>query len=237
MREGGLWNKIKVEEVRRNRESGVIKKEEELVGDTTHYHAHSGFEAVRYVDEKGGEQKKSQSKPTKRCRCKDREGCNHPWELADEGAGTIVKSATKMYWGHKASILGFPRQGVPLDAPAVQDATTNDGETIYPHVESLFEMYPEIKGSVKRVLYDSACDNKKLKEKFQQEFGVELKTSLNPRRKEEITEDLPHGIERITPYGVPVCWNGHEMEYKGCGMSMRSSSTSCQRMRGRNQSV
>ena len=88
---------------------------------------------MRYVDEKGGEQKKFQSKPTKRCRCKDREGRNHPWELADEGTGTIVKSATKMYWGHKASILGFPRQGVPLDARAVQDATTNDGETIYPH--------------------------------------------------------------------------------------------------------
>lgn len=94
---------------------------------------------MRYVDKKGEEQKKSQSKQTKRCRCKDREGCKHPWELAYEGAGTIVKSATKMYWGHKASVLGFPGQGVPLDARPVQDAATNDGETFYPHVESLFD--------------------------------------------------------------------------------------------------
>jgi len=96
MRESGLWNKIKVEEVRRNIERGVIKKEEELVGDTTHYHAYSGFEVVRYADEKEKEPKKSRSKPTKRCRCKDRQTCGHEWELADEGAGTIVKSGQKM---------------------------------------------------------------------------------------------------------------------------------------------
>lgn len=28
-----------------------------------------------------------------------------------EGAGTIVKSGGKMYWGCKASMLRFPRQG------------------------------------------------------------------------------------------------------------------------------
>ena len=50
---------------------------------------------------------------------------------------------------------------------------------------------------------------------FQNELGVELKASLNPRRKKEITEDVPRGVEKITPYGVPICWNGHEMEYKG----------------------
>jgi hypothetical protein len=216
MRKNWLWNKIKVEEVRRNIRSGVIKKEEELVGDTTHYHAYSGFEVVRYADENKKEQKKSQSKPTKRCRCKDRQTCGHEWELADGGAGTIVKSGQRMYWGHKASVLGFPRhRGVTLDARAVQDAATNDGETFYPHVESLFKTYPEIKGTVKRVMYDSACDSKELKEKFRKELGVELKTFVNPRRKKEITEDLPRGIESITPYGVPICWNGHETEYKG----------------------
>lgn len=63
---------------------------------------------------------------------------------------------------------------------------------------------------MKRVLYDSSCDSKELKEKFQGEFGVELKASLNPRHKKEITEDLPRGIEKIIPYGVPICWNGYE---------------------------
>ena len=59
MRESGIWAKIKVEEVKENIESGVIRKENELVGDTTHYYAYSGFETVVYKDEKGKEQKKS----------------------------------------------------------------------------------------------------------------------------------------------------------------------------------
>ena len=59
-----------------------------------------------------------------------------------------------MYWGYKASVLGFPRQGIPLDARAITDAATHDGETFYPHVEKLFETYPEIRPSIKRVLYE-----------------------------------------------------------------------------------
>ncbi len=215
MKEWGLWDKIKIDEVRSNLESGVIKKEGELVGDTTHYHGYSGFETLTYTDDKGKDQKKSQSRLTKKCRCKERDKCNHPWELADEGAGTIVKSTTKMYWGHKASVLGFPRQGVPLDAAAVTDAAIFDGETLYPHVERLFDNVPEIKPCIKRVLYDSACDDKDLKEKFHNNLGIELKTSLNPRRKKEITEDLPRGIKKITPYGVPICIGEYEMDYKG----------------------
>ena len=69
--------------------------------------------------------------------------------MSDDGAGTIVKSGGKMYWGHKASVLGYPRQGVPLDARAIKDAATFDGKTFYPHVKELFEMYPEIQPSVK----------------------------------------------------------------------------------------
>jgi hypothetical protein len=67
-----------------------------------------------------------------------------------------------MYWRHKASIVGFPRQGVPLDARAVLDGSTHDGETYFPHVEKVFDTYPGIKESVKRALYDSACDGKEI---------------------------------------------------------------------------
>ncbi len=215
MTEWGIWQSLKLQEVRGNIESGVIKKEDELVADTTHYYAYSGFETVKYIDDKGKEQKKSQSKPTKNCRCENRETCEHPWVLADDGAGTVVKSNNKMYWAHKASIIGFPRQGVPLDAVTISDASTFDGETLYPHVEKLFDDLPEIKSSTKRILYDSACDNKELKDKLLNDFGIKLKASLNPRRKKEVTENLPRGIEKITPYRVPICRAGHEMEYKG----------------------
>lgn len=211
----GIWGQIKLEEVRSNLASGAIRKENELVGDTTHYYAYSSFETVTYLDEKGKERTKSQSKLTKSCRCEDRENCRHPWQQRDEGAGTIVKSNKKMYWGHKASILGYPQQGVPLDAAAVCDAATFDGKTLYPHVVRVFDELPEIKNDIERVLYDSACDDEKLKAQFRDELDIELKASLNPRRKKEITEDLPRGMEKITPYGTVICVAGQEMDYKG----------------------
>lgn len=215
MTEWGIWGKIKLATVKNNIKSGVIKKENELVGDTTHYYAYSGFETIKYKDDKEKEQKKSQSKTTKNCRCEDRDTCNHEWILADDGAGTIVKSNNKMYWGHKASIIGYPGQGIPLDAVPISDAATYDGKTIYPHLEKLLEELPEIKSSVKRFLYDSAGDDKELKSKFKKDFGIQLKASLNPRRKKEITNNLPRGIKKITPYGVPICFAGYEMDYQG----------------------
>jgi len=215
MTEYGLWSRNKWEEVHRNIEQGIIKKENELVGDTTHYHAYSGFETVAYTDPKGKEKKKSQSKVTKNCRCENQENCSHPWDLADDGAGTIVKSHGKMIWGHKASVLGLPRQGVALDATAVTDAATFDGETLLPHVEMLFENLPEVKPWIDRVLYDSACDNGKLKDTFMDRFGIELKASFNPRRRKSVTQNLPTGMAKITASGNLICIGGFEMDYKG----------------------
>lgn len=120
-----------------------------------------------------------------------------------------------MHWGHKASIVGYPRQGIPLDAAAVSDAATFDGKTLYPHVVRLFEELPEIRGDIERVLYDSACDDEELKARFQDDLGIELKASLNPRRRKDITEDLPRGMERLTAYGEVICMAGQEMEYQG----------------------
>ncbi len=215
MREAGIWDQIKVSEVKCNLQTGVIETEKEWVGDTTHYHAYSGFETLSYEDEKGKIKKKSQSKATKGCRCEDWSNCPHAWELSDEGAGTIVKSKTKMLWGHKASVIGLPKQGIAIDAVAIADAATHDGQTFFPHVEKVFEQYPLLGASVERVLYDSACDDAGLKARFNEELGVELKASFNPRRSKPITSDLPRGIAKITPYGVPICLAGQELDYKG----------------------
>ncbi len=120
-----------------------------------------------------------------------------------------------MIWGHKASIIGFPQQGVPLDAIPIADAATNDGKTFLPHVKKVLDEHPSLQESVKRVLYDSACDDADLKQQFKAELDLDLKASLNPRRSKPITEDLPRGIEKITPYGTAICLAGYEMEYQG----------------------
>ena len=215
MTAAGIWDHIKISEVKTNFATGIIRPEKELVGDTTHYHAYSSFETVRYEDEKGNEQKKSQSKLTKKCRCEEWENCPHEWELRDEGAGTIVKSGKKMIWGHKASIIGLPEQGIAIDAIAVSDAATHDGQTFFPHVEKVLGDHYDLAHSVHRVLYDSACDDGPLKQRFQDELGIELKASFNPRRSKAITRELPRGMEKITPYGVPICLAGYEMDYQG----------------------
>lgn len=216
MTEYGLWSQNKWDEVRRNIENGIIKKESELVGDTTHYHAFSGFETVQYKDDKGREKTKSQSKVTKNCRCKNQDDCPHEWELADDGAGTIVKSNKKMIWGHKASVIVLPLQGIPLDVTAIADGATFDGETFYPHLLHLFNQLPEIKPWITTVLYDSACDNHDLKWKFEDNLEIDLKTSLNPRRNKTVTENLPKGMGKLTPYGNLICNAGITMDYQGC---------------------
>jgi len=215
MTDYGLWNEIKYDEVRKNIDEGFIKKEKVLVGDTTHYHAYSGFETVTYNDKDGKEKRKSQSKVTKNCRCEDQDNCSHPWELADEGAGTIVKKHNKYIWGHKASILGLPLQGIPLDALAVADAATHDGETFLPHVANLFENVPTVSKWIDTVLYDSACDNEKLRKDFESLLHVQLRASLNPRSRKTLDDDLPRGMDRLTPYGNLLCKGAHSMDYKG----------------------
>ena len=215
MTDSGVWDKIKTAQVTTNLDQGVILPEGELVGDTTHYPAYSGFEVVPFVDDKGKPGKKSQSKMTKTCRCKDRDHCPHEWGQCDEGAGTVVKSRTKMYWAHKAAIIGLPEQGAIIDARAVSDAATNDGQTFLPHVEDVLKTYPSLAQSVHRVLYDSACDDAGLKQSFTDGLGLELVASFNPRRSQPVTEQLPRGIEKITPYGVPICLAGHEFDYQG----------------------
>ncbi len=79
----------------------------------------------------------------------------------------------------------------------------------------MLDTYPVIEISVKRVLYNSACDSKDLKDKFLDKLGLELKAFLNPRRKKEVTEGLLRGMEKVAPNGAVICKGSHEMVYKG----------------------
>ncbi len=159
--------------------------------------------------------RKSHPRTTKNCRCADRERCDHPWINADEGAGTVVKSTGKMYWAHKASTLGFANQEVLLDAVALNDAASHDSKSLVPHLSRLLARHPDLKGVVRRVLDDGAADDPKLKSQIKETLDIQLLAPINPRRRGPIRNDLPRGIDHLTPRGVPVCQAGFPFKLLG----------------------
>jgi hypothetical protein len=160
--------------------------------------------------------RKSHPKTTKHCRCEDRQHCPHPWVNADDGAGTVVKSTGKMYWAHKASTLCFPGQQVLLDAVALSDAASHDSESLVPHLNRLFQLHPELQGSIQRVLDDGAADAQPLKGLVWTTWHMELLAPINPRRRQPLCEGLPRGVDHITPTGTPVCQAGYPFDFVGC---------------------
>jgi hypothetical protein len=241
MTDSELWSDAAVDQVVRNLKTGCIQVESTLVHDTTHYRAWSGMQVValpQAVEPTGNAsatqpvtkevkpgaktkkakkaRKKSHPKTTKHCRCKDRQHCPHPWINADEGAGTVVKSTGKMYWAHKASTLGFPRQQVLLDAAAMSDAAAHDSQSILPHLGRLFTRHPDLRGMIERLLDDGAADDETLKAAVRKQWGVQLVAPVNPRGRRPIGDDLPRGVDHITPTGTPVCRAGYPLDFLGC---------------------
>lgn len=159
--------------------------------------------------------RKSHPRTTKNCRCQDRQHCDHAWVTADAGAGTVVKSTGKMYWGHKASTLSFAGQEVLLDAVAMSDAASHDSQSLVPHLNRLLQRHPDLRGSVTRVLDDGAADDPQLKASIREQFDIELLAPINPRRRQPIRGPLPRGIDHLTPRGVPVCQAGYPFELLG----------------------
>jgi hypothetical protein len=226
MTANGLWGELALDRVAANIREGNIKMESTLVHDTTHYHAYSSIQVIELPErstavkkskpsKKSKKKRKSHPRTTKACRCSDRHHCDHEWVSADEGAGTVVKSTGKMYWAHKASTLGFAAQEVLLDAAAISDAASHDSQSLAPHLSRLFERHPDLKGLIMRVLDDGAADDAKLKAKINKDFGIELLAPINPRRRGPIRDDLPRGIDHLTPRGVPVCRAGYPFDLLG----------------------
>jgi len=160
--------------------------------------------------------RKSHPKTTKTCKCPDRANCPHPWVNADEGAGTVVKSTGKMYWGHKASTISFANQEILLDAVAMTDAASHDSQSLPGHVARVFKLHPDLEPVINRVLDDGAADDQTLKDFFWREWEIELLAPINPRRRGPITKDLPRGIDHLTPMGIPVCRQGYPFEFVTC---------------------
>lgn len=167
----------------------------------------------------GKPKRKSQSRTIKNCRCEDRDTCPHPWELSDPGAGTVVKGGRvggkKQYWAHKAAVLSTGPDGVPLHAVPMNDAAKHDSHALAPHLKQLFEDHPELVGRFSDILADSAWDDEALKEQVLKEFGLNLRTPVNPRGIKARVEGLGRGMKSLSPTGTLKCNADREMEYLG----------------------
>jgi len=218
MTKNRLWDALAVDQVRRNLESGKLELSKVGVHDTTHYEAWSSME-VPVVDgrtKNGKPMKKSHPKTTKPCRCAEWEGCPHPWVSADDGAGTVVKAGHKMYWAHKASVFALVGEiEIPLDAVAMMDAATHDSKSLIAQLERVRSRYPEAFEKLVVVLDDSALDDEAIRKKIKDRFEIDLRVQPNSRGRKPILDDLPRGIERITPTGTPVCKAGFPFDLLG----------------------
>ncbi len=81
MTERGLWSEAKNIAINENFNQNIIYLEKNLVHDTTHHFAFSGFETVKYTNEKGKDSKKSQSHVTKNVHVKTKNTVNTPGNL------------------------------------------------------------------------------------------------------------------------------------------------------------
>ena len=54
-----------------------------------------------------------------------------------------------------------------------------------------------------------------MREQVNQDFQLTLRSSLNPRRRKPLIEDLPKGMNRLTPYGELICDGEQSLEYLG----------------------
>jgi hypothetical protein len=215
MTENGLWSEAKDKTIIQNFNQKIIVPEKNLVQDTTHHFAFSGFETVHYSDKNGKPCKKSQCYISKTCSCDDKNSCSHPWELVDEGAGTVVKKHNVFYWAHKSSIIGLPDQGVPLIAQAMTDAAGHDSSSPMESLSLLNKHLPKVVEKAENLLDDSAADDPKLKEAIRKTFQLDLRCHVNPRRRKTLgSDDLPKGMLSLTATGTLRCQAGHEMTYR-----------------------
>jgi hypothetical protein len=123
--------------------------------------------------------------------------------------GIVSKSKNFKLPGVKLNFASLPGSEIVIEALACQ-GHPHDSKLLKPLLEKLVQDYPDLRDRVKKLLADGAYDGKPSHEVSQEIVQAELVTAINPARREPIYQPAL-GIEQITPYGVPICNAGHEM--------------------------
>ncbi len=221
----GLWHQAKLQLVRENLASGVVKPEPGVAFDTTHIEANShcaNVEPANTNRDKDGKKPKHRKVPRmrKRCTCGKPawESCEHPWVPTDDGAAVVVKGKSRVYWAHKASVASFAESEVPFDVRVCQYAAQNDGTTLVPHLEALSRELPECVQPLQYILADDAYrHNHAAVARFGQQ--ARLIVPVHGRKASKKLAQRFKGISHFTPSGVPVCDNNDRFQMRGRDLS------------------
>ncbi len=221
----GLWHLARVEQIRDNLSSGVVKVEDTVVFDTTHVEANShcdNVEPENASDDKSNKKPKHRKVPRmrKRCSCGQNawESCKHPWVPTDSGAAVVVKGTTRIFWAHKASVASFADSEAPIDVRVCQYGAQHDGKTLAPHLEVLMRELPEIVQSLRFIVADDAYQNNQI-EVTRLNDKARLIVPVHGRKSDAELAQSFAGISHFTPAGVPVCDNGHRFQMLGRDVS------------------
>ena len=158
----GLWQLARIEQVRENFISGAVEIEDTLSFDTTHIVANSHCANVvpPGATAEDGKKPKHRKVPRMRksCDCgRDNwDRCDHCWTPTDQGAAVVVKGPTRIYWAHKASVVGLGDSEIPIDGRVLVYAADSDGKTLLPHLQVLQADLPQTIGPLRHVLADDA---------------------------------------------------------------------------------
>ncbi len=217
----GLWQLARVEQVRENFATGVVKIEDTISFDTTHLAAnsHCGNVVPLGAKPRNGKKPKHRKVPRirKTCGCGKRKWkrCEHPWSPTDQGAAIVVKGPTRIYWAHKTSIAAFGDSEIPIDARVLQYAAEHDGKSLVPHLELLERDFPEVIAYLRHVLADDAYQgNHDAVARFGEHARLTVPVHPSGRSTATVAATFK-GINHFTKIGVPVCEAEHRFEMWG----------------------
>lgn len=194
MIETGLWEKVRKTTVFNNFEQGVIEKEAIVAVDTSHVEAEATLNATRKI-------------------CDHPEPCECPKVPTDNNVGLVRKSNTVSYIGHKVSVVCGVNTELPLTR-TIFKGNQSDAVTLEETLKDVLEDVPFLAKSIQYVTADGVYQNENNQTLCKEILEAKLIAPINPRNRKEKPLEM-RGMEKLTPYGVPVCISGHQMKLKG----------------------
>jgi hypothetical protein len=90
----------------------------------------------------------------------------------------------------------------------------SDVVTLEETLKDLLKDVPYLAKSIQYVTADGVYQNENNQNQCKEILEAKLIAPINPRNRKEKSLDI-RGMQKLTPYGVPICMSGHKMKLKG----------------------